>query len=197
MSQDDFDLFKKELSDVQRLKNDRVNLHKANEGPSIAQQARREAALGRKPNVDPNYLTTDFVEPVLPNDWLEYKKDGVQEGVYKKLRLGKYTIDAHIDLHRRSVNEAREDVFYFLSGSFKRGKRAVLITHGKGERSHPQAVLKSHVNHWLKQHAAVLAFHSAQKQHGGLGSVYVLLKKNDEEKQINRELFNKGFGNRL
>ncbi|HEY9031658.1 MAG TPA: DNA endonuclease SmrA [Kangiella sp.] len=197
MSQDDFDLFKKELSDVQRLKNDRVNLHKANEGPSIAQQARREAALGRKPNVDPNYLTTDFVEPVLPNDWLEYKKDGVQEGVYKKLRLGKYTIDAHIDLHRRSVNEAREDVFYFLSGSFKRGKRAVLITHGKGERSHPQAVLKSHVNHWLKQHGAVLAFHSAQKQHGGLGSVYVLLKKNDEEKQINRELFNKGFGKRL
>ena len=197
MSQDDFELFKKELSDVQRLKNDRVNLHQSKEGPSIAQQARREAALGRKPNVDPNYLSTDFVEPVQPNDWLEYKKDGVQEGVYKKLRLGKYPIDAHIDLHRRSVNEARDDVFYFINGSLKRGKRTVLITHGKGERSHPQAVLKSHVNHWLKQHESVLAFHSAQKQHGGLGSVYVLLKKNDEEKQINRELFNKGFGKRL
>ena len=197
MSQDDFELFKKELSDVQRLKNDRVNLHQSKEGPSIAQQARREAALGRKPNVDPNYLSTDFIEPVQPNDWLEYKKDGVQEGVYKKLRLGKYPIDAHIDLHRRSVNEARDDVFYFINGSLKRGKRTVLITHGKGERSKPQAVLKSHVNHWLKQHEAVLAFHSAQKQHGGLGSVYVLLKKNDEEKQINRELFNKGFGKKL
>lgn len=197
MSQDDFELFKKELSDVQRLENDRVNLHQSKEGPSIAQQARREAALGRKPNVDPNYLSTDFVEPVLPNDWLEYKKDGVQEGVYKKLRLGKYPIDAHIDLHRRSIKEARDDVFYFINGSLKRGKRTVLITHGKGERSHPQAVLKSHVNHWLKQHESVLAFHSAQKQHGGLGSVYVLLKKNDEEKQINRELFNKGFGKRL
>ncbi len=197
MSQDDFDLFKKELSDVKRLKNDRVNLHQSKEGPNIAQQARREAALGRKPNVDPNYLSTDFVEPVQPNDWLEYKKDGVQEGVYKKLRLGKYPIDAHIDLHRRSVNEARDDVFYFINGSLKRGKRTVLITHGKGERSHPQAVLKSHVNHWLKQHEAVLAFHSAQKHHGGLGSVYVLLKKNDEEKQINRELFNKGFGKKL
>lgn len=197
MSQDDFELFKKELSDVQRLKNDRVNLHQSKEGPSIAQQARREAALGRKPNVDPNYLSTDFIEPVQPNDWLEYKKDGVQEGVYKKLRLGKYPIDAHIDLHRRSVKEARDDVFYFINGSLKRGKRTVLITHGKGERSKPQAVLKSHVNHWLKQHEAVLAFHSAQKQHGGLGSVYVLLKKNDEEKQINRELFNKGFGKKL
>lgn len=197
MSQDDFDLFKKELSDVKRLKNDRVNLHQSKEGPNIAQQARREAALGRKPNVDPNYLSTNFVEPVQPNDWLEYKKDGVQEGVYKKLRLGKYPIDAHIDLHRRSVNEARDDVFYFINGSLKRGKRTVLITHGKGERSHPQAVLKSHVNHWLKQHEAVLAFHSAQKHHGGLGSVYVLLKKNDEEKQINRELFNKGFGKKL
>jgi len=31
----------------------------------------------------------------------------------------------------------------------------------------------------------VLAFHSAQAQNGGAGSVYVLLKKPDQENRIN------------
>lgn len=191
MSQDDFDLFKKELKGVKRIKNDQVNLHTSNDEPSLSQIARQEAALGRKPNHDPNYLSTDFVEPVEPNSWLEYKKDGVQEGVYKKLRLGKYDIQAQTDLHRMTVKEARDEVFYFLKACVKRSKRTVLITHGKGERSFPQAVLKSHVYHWLQQHELVMAFHSAQQKHGGLGSVYVLLKKNDEDKQLNREIYNK------
>lgn len=191
MSKDDFELFKKELKGVKKIKNDRVNLHAPENEPSLSQLARQEAAVGRKPNIDPNYLSTDFVEPVQPNDWLEYKKDGVQEGVYKKLRLGKYEIQAQTDLHRMTVKESREEVFYFIKACVKRGKRTVMITHGKGERSTPQAVLKSHVNHWLKQHNLVMAFHSAQQKHGGLGSVYVLLKKNDEDKQLNREAYNK------
>ncbi|NVK21285.1 MAG: DNA endonuclease SmrA [Kangiellaceae bacterium] len=193
MSADDFDLFKKELGGVKPLANDKVTLHQSNEAPSIAQQARKEAALGRKPKVDPNPLTTDFVDMVQPDDWLEYKNDGVQEGVYKKLRLGKYDIEARIDLHRRTVKEARDDVYYFIQGCMKRDKRLVLITHGKGERSEPKAVLKSYVNHWLQQLTDVIAFHSAQKQHGGVGSVYVLLKKSDMAKQLNRELFNKNY----
>ncbi|WP_223670905.1 DNA endonuclease SmrA [Kangiella shandongensis] len=191
MSQDELDLFKKELKGVRRIKNDQVNLHMTQKEPSLSQMARQEAALGRKPSHDPNYLTTDFVEPVEPNAWLEYKMDGVQEGVYKNLRLGKYEIDAHTDLHRLTVKEARDEVFYFIKACVKRGKRTVLITHGKGERSQPQAVLKSHVNHWLKQHELVMAFHSAQRKHGGLGSVYVLLKKNEHHKQLNREIYNK------
>lgn len=193
MSKDDDDLFKKELQGVRKIKNDQVNLHVTNNEPSLSQLARQEAALGRKPNHDPNYLTTDFVEPVEPNSWLEYKVNGVQEGVYKKLRLGKYEAEAHTDLHRLTVKEARDEVFYFVNACIKRGKRTIVITHGKGERSFPQAVLKSHVNHWLQQHEAVMAFHSAQQRHGGLGSVYVLLKKNDLEKQLNRETYNKNF----
>ena len=191
MAQDDLDLFKKELGGVKRIKNDRVNLHQPKDEPSLSQLARQESAIGRKPNHDPNYLSTDFVEPVEPNTWLEYKRSGVQEGVYKKLRLGKYDIQAHTDLHRLTVKEARDEVFYFIKACVKRGKRMVLITHGKGERSMPQAVLKSHVNHWLQQHDLVMAFHSAQQKHGGLGSVYVLLKKNELDKQLNREAYNK------
>ena len=35
--------------------------------------------------------------------FLEYKKDGVQDGVFRKLRLGKYPITAKLDLHRRTL----------------------------------------------------------------------------------------------
>ncbi len=190
---DDFDLFKKELTGVKKLENDQVNLHQKNDELTLAQQARQKDAIGRKPNHDPNPLTTGFVEMVKPDDWLEFKKDGVQEIVYKNMRLGKYSIEASIDLHRRTVKEARDDVFYFIQNCKKKDKRLLLITHGKGERSEPQAVIKSHVNHWLQEVTDVIAFHSAQPKHGGLGSVYVMLKKSEWAKQENREKYNRKY----
>jgi DNA-nicking Smr family endonuclease len=54
----------------------------------------------------------------------------------------------------------------------------VLIIHGKGGYDGGPSLLKSQVNHWLKQMPEVLAYHSAVRQHGGLGAVYVLLKRN-------------------
>jgi hypothetical protein len=38
----------------------------------------------------------------------------------------------------------------------------------------------------------VQAFHSAQPRHGGTGAVYVLLRKSERQKQLNRERFLKG-----
>jgi DNA-nicking Smr family endonuclease len=48
--------------------------------------------------------------------------------------------------------------------------------------------LKSHIAVWLPQINAVLAFHSAQRHHGGTGAVYILLKKGSKAKQHNREI---------
>ncbi|HET8706021.1 MAG TPA: Smr/MutS family protein, partial [Pseudomonadales bacterium] len=39
-----------------------------------------------------------------------------------------------------------------------------------------EPILKSSVNHWLRQLPQVLAFCSAQPKDGGLGAVYVLVK---------------------
>jgi len=102
--------------------------------------------------------------------------------VFKKLRQNRYNFDFHLDLHRRTVAEARKDVYQLLKNSARFNYRTLLITHGKGLKSNPPARLKSYLNHWLKQVDIVLAFHSAQPQHGGTGSVYVLLKKPQEDK---------------
>ena len=70
-----------------------------------------------------------------------------------------------------------------------------MSTHGKGlgnkEKSVP-GVLKVDVNSWVRDMEGVQASHSAHPQHGGTGSVYVLLRKSEDKKRENRERFMKG-----
>ena len=72
--------------------------------------------------------------------------------------------------------------------------RCLLILHGKGERSTPRALLKSHVSAWLPQLPAVMAMHSAERRHGGSGALYVLLRKSERKKAENRERHQKRLG---
>jgi DNA-nicking Smr family endonuclease len=183
---DDDDLFKKELQGVKPLVQDRVVTRKSGHQPTANQLARRHAAITEM-SQDENLLTTEYVEMVDPYDIIEFKRPGVQEGVYRKLRLGKYEVDAVLDLHRKTVEQARHEVFEFIRECSRLGVRTVMILHGKGDRSQQPALLKSYVNKWLPNLPAVMAFHSAQKHHGGAGAMYVLLKKSDAKKQENRE----------
>ncbi|MEE2729582.1 MAG: DNA endonuclease SmrA [Pseudomonadota bacterium] len=183
---EDDDLFSKELEGVTPLVHNRVSTRPATDGPTESQLARREAASSHLRR-DENLLTTEYVDMVDPHDIIEFKRPGVQEGVYRKLRLGKYSVDAVLDLHRRTVEQARKEVFEFIQECNRLGVRTVMILHGKGDRSQQPALLKSYVNKWLPCLPAVMAFHSAQRHHGGAGAVYVLLKKSDEKKQENRE----------
>lgn len=118
-----------------------------------------------------------------PFDVLSFVRPGVQHGVYKNLRLGKYEIQSSLDLHGRTVDQARQDVWHFLEDGFAQGIRCCLITHGKGQGRKEPAKIKSCVNHWLPHFTYVLAFHTAQKMHGGLGATYVLLSKSAASKQ--------------
>jgi DNA-nicking Smr family endonuclease len=153
-------------------------------------EARRLAAVRHK-LLDTNFLSTEEnIELLKSHDVLAYKKDGIQHGVFRKLRLGQYPLEARLDLHKKSVDEARREVFQFIRDCMRYNLRTVIILHGKGDRNeNREAVVKTYINKWLPEFTEVLAFHSAQKQHGGTGAVYVLLRKSDHEKQLNRERF--------
>ncbi|MET1219647.1 MAG: DNA endonuclease SmrA [Glaciecola sp.] len=134
---------------------------------------------------------TDYLDPY---DLLSYKQNGIQEGVFKNLRTGKYPIEQRISLQKLALEEARRVLIDAFEKSFAQGVRVVLIQHGIGLNSQPKpAKMKSYVNAWLPNLPMVIAFHSAQKQHGGSGSTYVLLKKNSEQKLINREKHQRRF----
>jgi len=182
--------FMSEMADVKPLTpHDKAEIQKtAVETPGHA--ARRMAAVRNK-LLDTNFLSADeHIEMLKSHDVLSYKKDGIQHGVFKKLRLGYYQIEARLDLHKKTVEEARREVFSFIRECNHYGLRTVIILHGKGDRNESRkAVIKTYLNKWLPELAEVLAFHSAQKHHGGTGAVYVLLRKSDKEKQLNRERY--------
>ena len=187
MSEDDFDFFKQEMTGVAPIsQKEKATTPVSSGDPSESQLARRASAEG-KTVLNPNVLSTDFVEPVDPLGIICFKRDGVQEGVYRKLRLGKYEIHGVLDLHRKTLKEAHKDVFDFVTEGVEHGLRTVMILHGKGVQSNPPAFLKSFVNKWLPQMDEVLAFHSAQKHQGGVGAVYVLLRKSVQQKLENKE----------
>lgn len=139
----------------------------------------RRKAAQQEQQRNGNFLDpASIITAVDPYDFLEFVRPGVQHGVYKNLRQGKYDIQSRLDLHRHTVEQARVALWDFVEGCQKHGVRCALVTHGKGEGREQPARLKSCVNHWLRQFDNVLAFHSAQKQHGGVGSTYLLIKKN-------------------
>lgn len=188
----DEDLFLKEMGDVKPLKTERKVALKRDSVSDLARAARRDAAT-REIRPDDNPLASDYVELLDPYYPLEFRRSGVQNGVYRKLKQGKYPAEARLDLHRMTVETARKEVFEFIRECTRYDLRSLIIVHGKGTHSQSDAAkLKSYVNKWLPELDAVQAFCSAQPQHGGLGAVYVLLSKSERKKQENRERFNRG-----
>lgn len=183
--ENDDELFRQQMQDVSPLTTERAALKSTPEKPAkpdLAQQAARAAAT-EDIGVDPNHLVDSFIPDVSPDAILEFARPGVQHGVLKKMRLGKYTVDARLDLHKHTVEQARQAVFQFSGDCLRYDVRTALIVHGKGK----EAIIKSCVNHWLRNLPDVLAFHTAQKHHGGSGAVYVLFRKSDTQKQKNKE----------
>jgi DNA-nicking Smr family endonuclease len=158
----------------------------------LAVAARREAAVRELDN-ERNFLGLDYVDMLDPYYPLEFKRPGVQHGVFRKLKQGKYPMDARLDLHRMTVATAREEVFLFIREAVSYDLRNVLIVPGRGSHNNaPEAILKSYVNKWLPEFDDVQAFCSAVPAHGGTGAVYVMLKKSEKRKQENRDRFNRG-----
>lgn len=189
---DELSLFMQEVADVRPLKRDHIAPQAGTLTPTEAQLARRQAAsAGPQPQ---DMLSMEAIPLLDPHDIIGFKRDGVQEGVYKKLRLGKYELQASLDLHQKTLHEARVALAQFIADCEQRDIRCLLILHGKGERSTPRATLKSHVSAWLPQLPAVMAMHSAERRHGGSGALYVLLRKSDRQKAENRERHQKRLG---
>lgn len=189
-SEDDKDLFAAQMQDVTPLVNPRTDTRKSWQGASAEQLQRRRAAEAFAEDVsEQNFLTLSEVEARQPLEMLEWKQDGVQHAVFSKLRRGGYALEYELDLHQKTVKEAQQAVFKLFQQVRVKNWRCVLISHGKGERSATPGRLKSYVARWLIDHPDVIAYCSAQRNHGGVGSVYVLIRKSAAGKAANRERF--------
>lgn len=179
MAEDEIDdesrnLFRKAVSGSRQLIHDKVNPFRPRVRAIPTQRIRDEAeayaeSLSPPPDAHLEYETGNEVL---------YSRNGVQNSVIRKLRRGQYPIEAELDLHRMTSEEAYKALVIFLSGCRQRNIRCIRIIHGKGLGSKDRLpVLKGKVNHWLRQRDDILAFCTARPVDGGSGAVYVLLKR--------------------
>ncbi len=187
MHTEDIDLFFDEMSGVKQLPAGKHAVIKAERRITPGQKERRRAAAEEL--TDSNPLSLELRKRLQPHDFLHWKEPGIQEGVWKKLRLGKYNMKASLDLHLFTVKEARQELHNFLTSCMESGIRTALIHHGRGEQGQKKATIKSYTSQWLTEHNHVLAFHTAQKQHGGTAAVYAMIRKNADVRSENREQF--------
>lgn len=109
-------------------------------------------------------------------DEISFRRDGVQDGVLRKLKRGEYRVEDVCDLHGLRVDEAKAALREFLAEVLGRRLRCVRVIHGKGKGSGPRGpVLKTAVNMILRKTAPVIAFTSARRIDGGTGAINVLL----------------------
>lgn len=191
---DEENLFAEEMADVSPIRRTQRVSAKSSRSADPSLAIRRQAAVASRGS-DPNYLVEEGIEPLDPWFVLEFKRPGVQNGVYRKLKQGRYDVEARLDMHRMTVAVARRELFRFIEDCQNLGLRTVLLIHGRGERGrgdNRSSVLKGYTCHWLQQLEPVMAFHSARPEQGGTGAVLILLQKSDDKKRENRERFMKG-----
>lgn len=122
------------------------------------------------------YLSNSNVEDISASEVISYLKPGLDKNLLKKLKQGKISYTAKIDLHGMRLDTAETALSDFIIT--RSNSKVVLVIHGKG--GHNRAILKTYTNHWLKQIPKVLAFHSALPKDGGTGAMYVLLKNSNK-----------------
>jgi DNA-nicking Smr family endonuclease len=109
--------------------------------------------------------------------------------ITRRLHRGDFAVQAHVDLHGLSVDEARQVFDAFMKQAVLADQRAVLIIHGRGLSSPAEPVLKTKVAEWLTTgywRKWVVAFSSARLCDGGSGASYVLLRQRPLPKRYRR-----------
>lgn len=119
--------------------------------------------------------TQEYVEWLNPKYSAAYRSDTAS-----KLHEGVFAVQDYIDMHGLTLDHAEVEVDKFLNDSLIKGLRCIKFIHGRGLRSPSgTAVLKDALIEWLmgRYHKHVIAFATAPYNNGGLGALYVLLRK--------------------
>lgn len=166
-------LFLEAVADATPLQNDRVHFE-PDPPPAYPQQRLRD---------EQSALNESLYGPPLLDLHLEggdeaaWARSGIARSVLRDLRRGRWTAQAHLDLHGCNRDEARQLCADFLAQAHRRGVRCLRIVHGKGLGSPGrEPVLKRLVLGWLTQRQEVLAFCQTCAADGGAGAVAVLLR---------------------
>ena len=174
--EDDFDLFQKSMQGVKKMDTSNIaKIEKDKKKKMDAQTLAKRASATGPMQIDNAELsdTQAMLNPVASQATLSYRIATLQHKVFEDLKAGNLRWFEAVDLHGCTVEDARAAVLQIIQMAKDENQNLIKIVHGKG----PEAILKTYVNGWLRQHRDVLAFVSAPEKQGGTGAVLVLLKR--------------------
>jgi DNA-nicking Smr family endonuclease len=174
MDEQDRSLFRQAMHGVRRLSNE---TRRSPERPRARPRA-RFARADRHAVLEESLGSTSPFEPVEDaGDALLFRRPGINEALFRRLRRGQYRIDAEVDLHGMTAVMVEPALRDFLTEVIQHRARVVRVIHGKGLRSGNRGpVLKLIAGNYLRRVGAVLAFASAREVDGGSGAILVLLR---------------------
>jgi DNA-nicking Smr family endonuclease len=175
MAMDDEDraLFRQAMHGVRRLQ---IDARHAGPLPRPKPRA-RFARADRHAVLQESLGATSPFEPVEEaGDALLFRRPGLAEAVFRKLRRGQYRTDGEVDLHGMTAAMVEPVLRDFLADAIHHRARVLRVIHGKGLRSGNRGpVLKLVASNYLQRVGSVLAFASAREVDGGSGAILVLL----------------------
>lgn len=115
------------------------------------------------------------------DEFVEGKAEDCSRLELTRLKNGDFAVQAHLDLHGMNREEARQALEDFFVLCQSRSHRCVVVICGRGLHTPGGTpVLKNLLVRWLavgKLSQYVHAFASAKPHDGGVGALYVLLRK--------------------
>jgi len=112
----------------------------------------------------------------------------IERPTWRKIKKGRITIDARIDLHGLIRAEAHNLLHGFLVQARERGMRHVLVITGKGRSGSSEGVLRRDVPQWLEKaefRLLVSGVETSAPGHGGDGALYVRLRRQSDMQRDN------------
>jgi DNA-nicking Smr family endonuclease len=107
---------------------------------------------------------------------------GYDKANAERLKRGKHPVEARLDLHGMTQDEAHRALAAFIRGARIAGKRCVLVITGRGRLG--GGVLRAAVPRWFDEpefRPHLLAIATAQPRDGGAGALYVMLRRTRAE----------------
>jgi DNA-nicking Smr family endonuclease len=94
----------------------------------------------------------------------------------QRLSPKKLPIDAELDLHGLTVEEAEQQLELFIQQSKRAGHKKILIIHGKGTHENSEGKLRYAVRSFLEHHQGVGTIGTPSARYGGSGAIFAVLR---------------------
>ncbi|MBN8440535.1 MAG: Smr/MutS family protein [Thauera sp.] len=158
----------------------RVVLERASPAPApLKREADERAALDESLSAP-----LSFEDRLDMGDEAAFLRTGLPRRVLSDLRRGRWVLQAQIDLHGFTRDEARKALGHFLVASLQQGHRCIRVIHGKGLGSPGRvSILKQLSRGWLAQREEILAFCQAGPHDGGSGALLVLMRAQNASRE--------------